>query len=145
MIDRLCDGGRNALYDRISGAAAGRLPQSEAASAAQSRFLDGLRRLGELGEIVTFEQSKQRYIGELGDAPVVLVQGPPGTGKSFTSGFAILARMQAAMADNRPFRVVISCKTHAATDVLLDQVANAVRAFENHQTASSDDIRRLFR
>jgi hypothetical protein len=126
LIDALCDGGQNALYDRLCGGGQGRRPQSEAARQAQSRFLQGLLRLSELGDFVSLERSKQRYIGELGDAPVVLVQGPPGTGKSFTSGFAILARIQAAMADDRSCRVVISCKTHAAIDVLLEQVVQAM-------------------
>lgn len=126
MIDGLCDGGGNALYDRLSGAATERLPQSEAARTAQVRFLNGLLRLAEQGDFHNLEFSKQRYIGELGDAPVVLVQGPPGTGKSFTSGFAILSRIQAAMADERACRVVIACKTHAAIEVLLEQVFQAI-------------------
>ena len=45
---------------------------------------------------IDFEPSKTAFIGTLGDAPLLLVQGPPGTGKSFTTAFAVLARMQGA-------------------------------------------------
>jgi hypothetical protein len=63
------------------------------------------------------------------------VQGPPGTGKSYSTAFAIFARMQGAMASERPFRVFISCKTHAATDVLLENVRHVrdrLRYFSVH-------------
>src|SRR5262249_46625514 len=62
------------------------------------------------------------YIAGYGDAPILLVQGPPGTGKSYATAFALFARMQGAMAAGRPFRVLLACKTHAATDVLLKNV-----------------------
>ncbi|HEY0069905.1 MAG TPA: ATP-binding protein [Chloroflexia bacterium] len=62
-----------------------------------------------------------------GDTPVLLVQGPPGTGKSYSTAFAVFARMQGAMADERDFRVFVSCKTHAATDVLLENIKGVQR------------------
>src|SRR5207247_2499427 len=80
---------------------------------AQARVLEGLRVLDD------FEPSKRDYIGGHTTDPVLLVQGPPGTGKSYSTAFAILARMQGAMAAGQEFRVLLSCKTHAATDVLL--------------------------
>ena len=53
---------------------------------------------------------------------MLLVQGPPRTGKSYSTAFALLARMQGAMAAGREFRALLSCKTHAATDVLLGKL-----------------------
>jgi hypothetical protein len=97
----------------------------EASATAQQRFLDGLDALRDAGAMHDFEASKRDFIALHGDASVLLVQGPPGTGKSYSTAFALLARMQGAMAANRPFRVVVSCKTHAATDVLLENVLKA--------------------
>ncbi|MGI8916462.1 MAG: AAA domain-containing protein [Chloroflexota bacterium] len=88
----------------------------------QQRFLDGLDALHAAGLFHDFEPSKREYIGEHGDTPLLLVQGPPGTGKSYATAFALFARLQDALTADREFRVVLSCKTHAATDVLLQNV-----------------------
>ena len=93
----------------------------------QARFLAGLEALHAAGALHDFEAGKRDYIGQYGDAPILLVQGPPGTGKSYTTAFALFARLQGAMAAGLPFRAFVSCKTHAATDVLLKDIA-AVRA-----------------
>jgi hypothetical protein len=69
-----------------------------------------------------FEKSKRTFIGGYGKAPVLLVQGPPGTGKSYSTAFAVFARLQGAMQAGRDFRVFVTCKTHAATDVLLKNI-----------------------
>jgi hypothetical protein len=69
-----------------------------------------------------FEESKRQFIGGHATTPVLLVQGPPGTGKSYCTAFAVIARFQEAMRVRAPFRVFLSCKTHAATDVLLKNV-----------------------
>src|SRR4029079_17721650 len=69
-----------------------------------------------------FEPGKREFIGGHGQTPVLLVQGPPGTGKSYSTAFTVFARLQAAMRDGRECRVFLSCKTHAATDVLLANV-----------------------
>jgi superfamily I DNA and/or RNA helicase len=74
-----------------------------------------------------FEPSKSEYIGGHGADPVLLVQGPPGTGKSYSTAFAIFARLQGAMTEGREFRVFVSCKTHAATDVLIENVLGVQR------------------
>ena len=88
-------------------------------TAAQRRFFDGLLATGQL----TTEIDKERYIAEHGADPVLLVQGPPGTGKSFTTAFAVLARVQGALAVEAPYVVAVSCATHAATDVVLRKIA----------------------
>ncbi len=88
----------------------------------------GLAAMHEAGASVEFEASKVAFIGDNGDAPLLLVQGPPGTGKSFTTAFAVLARLQGALAAGMPYRVLIGAKTHAATDVLL---ANMLSARQN--------------
>ena len=88
----------------------------------QKAFLAGLDAFHQAGLFHDFEASKREFIGGHGRTPVLVVQGPPGTGKSFSAAFAVFARLQAAMAEGRPYRVFLSCKTHAATDVLLKNV-----------------------
>jgi hypothetical protein len=82
----------------------------------------GLDALHAAGALHGFEPSKREFIGRHGDTPVLLVQGPPGTGKSYATAFALFARLQGAMAADQDFRAFLSCKTHAATDVLLENV-----------------------
>ncbi|HEY8742482.1 MAG TPA: ATP-binding protein, partial [Chloroflexota bacterium] len=88
----------------------------------QQRFLEGLDALHAADLFHDFEPSKREYIGEHGDTPLLLVQGPPGTGKSYATAFALFARLQGALAEGVEFRAFLSCKTHAATDVLLQNV-----------------------
>jgi hypothetical protein len=95
----------------------------------------GLRALHDAGAMVPFEPGKQEFIGEHANTPLLLVQGPPGTGKSFTTAYAVLARIQGAMQADRDFRVIVSCKTHAATNVLIENVHAAQRKLA--QIASS--------
>lgn len=94
----------------------------ERASEGQARFYAGLEALHIIGEVPQFEESKRNYISTHGADPVLLVQGPPGTGKSYSTAFAIFSRLQGALSGDRDFRVFISCKTHAAIDVLLANV-----------------------
>src|SRR5215211_7063821 len=84
--------------------------------------MDGLDALHAAGALHGFESSKREFIGGHGSTPVLLVQGPPGTGKSYSTAFALFARLQGAMAADQDFRAFVSCKTHAATDVLLENV-----------------------
>ncbi len=126
VVSGLRAGAQNALFDRITGHMP---PVREAhpdAIAGQSRFMDGLRALQAAGLLHGFEQSKQRLIGDLAAAPSLLVQGPPGTGKSLTAAYAILARMQGAMAAGLPCRVIVTCKTHAAVDELLRKIVDVL-------------------
>ena len=98
-------------------------PQAtEAARSGQLKFLAGLDAFHQAGHLHDFEVGKRSFIGGHGSTPVLLVQGPPGTGKSYSTAFAVFARLQGAMQAKRPFRVFVSCKTHAATDVLLKNV-----------------------
>ncbi len=131
VVDGLVRGECNALYDRLAApagiaaaAAPSRLP---AAEAGQARFLQGLEAFHAAGLLHDFEPSKRDYIGGHGAAPLLLVQGPPGTGKSYSTAFAVFARLQGAMAAGQDYRVFLSCKTHAATDVLLENVAAVQR------------------
>ena len=123
ITEGLLAGGRNTLYARLADPASARATWPDAARAGQARFLAGLGALEEAGLLHGFEAGKRDYIGAHGADPLLLVQGPPGTGKSYATAFAILARMQGALAADRDYRVFLSCKTHAATDVLLDTVA----------------------
>lgn len=126
VTDGLIEGGENMLYNYLAGnpLSVPIVPSPEAAQG-QQRFMDGLVALHEIGAMHAFEQSKHDFIGSHGDDPVLVVQGPPGTGKSFSTAYALLARIQGAMAAGRTCRVFLSCKTHAATDVLLRNVRNA--------------------
>jgi len=118
--------GRNALYERLVAPGAQRVCWPQEAAQAQALFLQGLEWLASIGYLGDMEPSKREYVGQLGEAPLLLVQGPPGTGKSTTTAYAVLARIQGAMAVEMRYRVLLSCKTHAATDVLLGKVAEVL-------------------
>ncbi len=123
VAEGLRAGKPNALYQRLVAPEKARAEWPDAAAEGQARFLTGLDRLREAGLLHPFEESKRAYIGGHGDAPTLLVQGPPGTGKSYATAFAVFARLQGAMAAGQDCRALLSCKTHAATDVLLENVA----------------------
>jgi hypothetical protein len=116
----------NALYDRLVGLGPSQASWPMAAAEAQARFYAGLDALAQRGALHPFEASKRGYISSHGDAPMLLVQGPPGTGKSYATAYALFARLQGALAAGLEFRAVLTCKTHAATDVLMDN-AIAIR------------------
>ncbi len=122
IVQELCAGGANTLYERLDAPAAAYATWPEAAREGQARFLAGLDALHAAGAFHDFEEGKRRFIGACGDLPTLLVQGPPGTGKSYSTAFALFARLQGAMAAARPFRAFVSCKTHAATNVLLGDI-----------------------
>ena len=143
VTEGLRDGGENTLYRVLSGDEPPPQPDwPDAAGAGQQRFLAGLDALHAAGEMHGFELSKHAFIGEHGSDPILLVQGPPGTGKSYSTAFAILARMQGSMTAGRDFRVFLSCTTHAATDVLLDNVRGAQQTIREvrrtHPTIARD-------
>lgn len=119
VVKGLCDGLPNALYDRLQEP---KLKANRAKSKGQEAFLDGLDAFRDAGLLHDFEPSKREFIGKHAATPVLQVQGPPGTGKSYGTAYAILARIQGAMQEDKPCRVYLSCKTHAATDVLLANV-----------------------
>jgi hypothetical protein len=145
-LESTSPGNNNALYDRlttpmhrpIAVAADSDLPTGPALPIAgvgatsrlpcatrldaQSRFMDGLVALQQAGAIHPFDANQRDYIASHGNDSTLLVQGPPGTGKSYSTAFALFARMQGALAAGIDFRVCVSAKTHAATDVLLNKV-----------------------
>lgn len=123
VVAGLRAGTPNALYARLADPAAERVDWPEAARAGQQRFAAGLAALAEAGALHPFDASQRGYIAGLGDAPTLLVQGPPGTGKSYSTAFALLARLQGALAAGQSFRALLTCKTHAATEVLLEKIA----------------------
>ena len=119
VVEGLCAGQPNTLYDRlVQPPAAG----DGKGSPGQLKFLAGLDAFHQAGHLHDFEIGKRSFIGGHGSTPVLLVQGPPGTGKSYSTAFAVFARLQGAMQAKRPFQVFLSCKTHAATDVLTKNV-----------------------
>jgi hypothetical protein len=114
--------GRNTLYERIANPLESWAKWPQEAIVGQKRFLAGLNALQMEGALHDFEPGKRDYIGTHGGDPILLVQGPPGTGKSYSTAFAIFARLQGAMAAGIKYHVFVSCKTHAATDVLLANI-----------------------
>ncbi len=122
IAEGLVAGGQNTLYALLARAGRQAPLWPEEGAAGQTRFLAGLDALHAVGVLHGFEPSKREFIGGHGGASVLLVQGPPGTGKSYSTAFALFARMQGAMAANRDFRAFVSCKTHAATNVLLENL-----------------------
>ena len=129
----------HALYERLASRSPGPVRWPTAAIASQARFLEGLQALQIAGALHDFEPSKRAYIGGHGADPILLVQGPPGTGKSYSTAFAVLARLQGASAAGLGFRAFVSCKTHSATDVLLDALLE-VRALLRDRRQSHPDI-----
>ena len=122
-IDQIVHKGRqNTVFERLAGDTPIAIDWPHEAAAGQRRFMDGLDALEAAGHLHQFESSKHAFIADNGAEPFLLVQGPPGTGKSYTTAFALFARIQGAMAAGRPYRVAAGCKTHAATDVLRDNV-----------------------
>ena len=130
VSEGLARGEPNTLYERLVDLDGATVDWPEAAAEGQRRFLAGLDAFHRAEHLHGFEESKRSYIGEHGADPVLLVQGPPGTGKSYTTGFAVLARIQGALAAGRECRVLVSCKTHAATKVALQQIAEAQRRLD---------------
>ena len=125
----------NSLYDRLYAVPPVTLTPLDLtpdAAAVQNRFAEGLARFAkglarfaEVGLFEPLEPPQERYVGGYAADPILLVQGPPGTGKSFATGFAVLARAQSALATQGHFRALLSCHTHAATDVVLEGVLKA--------------------
>lgn len=122
VVDGLRAGEPNTLIDRLNSPGGKLSTVSRAAIDGQDRFLAGLIALNQHGALHGLEESKHEFIGLHGDSPSLLVQGPPGTGKSYSTAFAVLARVHGAMVAGNEYRVLVSCKTHAATDVLLDNL-----------------------
>lgn len=123
VVSEVRGGAANTLYARLAAPAAEQVAWTAAAAAAQQRFAAGLDALRAAGLLHGFDPHQRAYIAEHGATPSLLVQGPPGTGKSYSTAFALLARMQGALAAGQTFRALLSCKTHAATDVLLEKIA----------------------
>ena len=144
VADGLVDGGRNTLYEYLTRAPSAAPAWPQAAAAGQSRFLQGLVALDAAGALHPFEAGKHEFIGEHGATPVLLVQGPPGTGKSYTTAWAVLARIQGAMAAGVPYRVFLGCKTHAATDVLIANVVAVQKRLADLKYSYSDIFRAHF-
>ncbi len=133
VVNGLCAGQPSVLYDRlVTPPAAG----DGAGLPGQQEFLGGLDAFHQAGHLHDFEIGKRDFIGGFGKTLVLLVQGPPGTGKSYSTAFAIFARLQAAMKEDRPYRVFLSCKTHAATDVLLKNVLEVQEKLRQLQAAN---------
>jgi hypothetical protein len=120
VVEGLCAGEPNALLALLDGSAP--VQADEAPLDGQVWFLEGLEAFHAAGLLHDFEESKRAYIGAYGRTPLLLVQGPPGTGKSYSTAFALFARIQAAMKEGRDYRVFVGCKTHAATDVLMREL-----------------------
>jgi hypothetical protein len=129
VVEGLCAGEHNTLHERLVDPSSAHVTWPATAVAAQERFLAGLDALhaADSALVGLFEPSKRAYIGGHGQAPTLLVQGPPGTGKSYATAFALFARLQGAMAADVAYRAFIACKTHAATDVLLDKALGVHR------------------
>jgi len=144
VVDELRQGARNALYDRLAAPSSVTCSISKPVTEGQQHFAEGLRALADAGELHSFDEHQMSYIAGYGDAPTLLVQGPPGTGKSYVSAFALLARMQGLLKAGQPCRVLLSCKTHAATDVLLRKIADVQRTLAEQRQRQPDLFAKYF-
>jgi hypothetical protein len=141
VVNGLCAGQPNTLYNWLVHFPA---PGKGDGLPGQFKFLSGLDAFLQAGHLHDFEASKREFIGGHGTTPVLLVQGPPGTGKSYSTAFAIFARLQEAMRAKRSFRVFVSCKTHKATDVLLKNVLDVQGKLRELQDANPKLFRKHF-
>jgi len=141
VVNGLCAGQPNVLYDRLVTPPP---PGKGTGSKGQAAFLAGLDAFKNAGLLHDFEDSKREFIGRHAQTPVLLVQGPPGTGKSYCTAFAMFARLQEAMRAETPYRVFLSCKTHAATDVLLKNVLEVQDKLRKLQTADPKLFKKHF-
>jgi hypothetical protein len=137
-VQWLIDRHPNTLFARMTGDSDATVSWPAEATAGQTRFLDGLDAMHRAGALPDFEHGKRAFIGAHGGDALLLVQGPPGTGKSYTTAFAILARLQGAMAAGQPLRVLVSARTHAATDVLLTNIRDASEVLRDFRTSHPD-------
>lgn len=125
-------GQANTVYTRLADPSSERVTWPTAAEAAQRRFVAGLEALHRAEPLhltpdpEPFDPNQLAYIAGHGDAPTLLVQGPPGTGKSYSTAFALLARLQGSLEAGQSFRAFLTCKTHAATHVLLEKLAEVM-------------------
>lgn len=115
----LRNAGTNVLYRWLEDRPAVRAVQAETAAAGQrfAALVDHVE-----GKIRLTSRQAEVVGQHLGD-PLFLVQGPPGTGKSHTLAWAVLARAAASTAEGRPFRVAVTCKTHNAVNIVLEEIA----------------------
>ncbi len=123
VVAGLLRGDPNTVYARLAEPTTERVAWPDSAQAGQRHFMAGLVALHAVGALHMFDPNQRAYIEGYGDAPTLLVQGPPGTGKSYATAFALLSRLQGALAAGQGFRAFLSCKTHAATNVLLEKLA----------------------
>lgn len=139
--EKIANGEPNFVHDLLSG----KIPTPDwpaVAAKGQQRFLEGLKTLG--AEVFVFERSKESYIGAHGGAPLLLVQGPPGTGKTYATAFALLARVQGAMAAGIPWRGLISAHTHNAVNVALKDVHQAQQKLRAVQSTQPELFAQFF-
>jgi len=111
-------------------------PAARNVSEQTTQTLDGFSRIITALDAAHSPTDRQREVitERIGD-PLFLVQGPPGTGKSHTLSWAVLARMAVAVAEDRPFRVAVTCKTHNATNIVLREIAARFRRLSGYRTA----------
>lgn len=141
VAEGLCWGEPNVLYERLARPLS---PGPGRGSPGQQDFLAGLDAFTAAGHLHDFEEGKRELIGGHSTTPILLVQGPPGTGKSYSTAYAVFARLQGAMREGRPFRAFLSCKTHAATDVLLRNVLEVREKLAGLRGKDPDLFRRHF-
>jgi len=130
--------GYHTLYDALTERRTATVSWPPDAVAAQDRFLWAVT------QRYPFEEGKQEFIGEHGATPILLVQGPPGTGKSFSTAYALFARIQGAMAAGRSFRIFVSCHSHAAIDVLMTKLREVRAELAAWHDADADTFGRHF-
>lgn len=142
VVEGLSQGETNRLYDLLQNPTS--WSRDSSASTGQARFLAGLFAFQSEGLLHDFEKSKRAFIGSYGQVPVLLVQGPPGTGKTFGTSFAIFARLQGAIQAGKDYRVIVSCKTHAATDVLVKTLLDVQSKLADLQKQSPGLFKQYF-
>jgi len=104
------------------------------ASAGLAAFVEGLEDFAAAGIHHPIVGPSLEYIQDFALDDILLVQGPPGTGKSYTTAFALLARMNGAIMAGIPCRIAVVANTHAAVDVLMNKILDAQRLLARWST-----------
>ena len=114
------------------------------ASAGLAAFVEGLEAFAAAGIHHPIAGPTLEYIQDYALDDILLIQGPPGTGKSYTTAFALLARMHGAISARIPCRIAIVANTHAAVDVLMNKILDAQRTLGRWRVQHPDMFDSLF-
>ena len=140
-----CAGGRNTLYAVLAGEERPLPLWPEAGAEGQARFLAGLDALHAAGRCTTSSRASASSSAATAARRSCWCRGRPAPARATRPPSPSSPGCRARMAAGQDFRVFLSCKTHAATDVLLENVVEVQRAAARLGRHRTRAVRRLLR